>query len=50
MARIYDAITVILRRVSVTIFADNIKIVTKFTKTFFKESTELKELEVMYGK
>ena len=53
MTRKYDATNFlskyfILRRPSVAIFVDIIKIVTMFFKTILKDSKKLKELEIMY--
>ena len=53
MDKNYDIITFIsktftLRRRRVTSFADIIKIATKFTKTNFKDSKSLQELETIY--
>ena len=38
----------ILRRPEVAIFADIIKIVTRFIKKYLKTQEKLKELEIMY--
>ena len=50
MDRNYDILnTFILRRATVANFADIIKIAIMFTKTTFKDSKKLKELEIMYS-
>ena len=38
----------VLRKLRVAIFANNIKIVTLFIKTTFKDSKKLKELQIVY--
>ena len=48
MERHYDVMTFILRRPRVAKFADIIKIGTMFIKTTFKDSNNLKELEIIY--